>query len=147
VAGGASLFSDTTPTDIFCKHVHYLAVQNVTLGCDTARYCPDAEASRLEMAALIAKAIVAPSGEAGVPQIYGPDPLWGTSYSCDPASPRLRFVDVPASDPFCKYVHYLWAKRIIDGCGPGQYCPLLTIKRDEMSKFLANAFSLDLNGD
>ena len=41
VSGGVSLFADVAPTDIFCKHVHSLALQNVTLGCSAGLYCPD----------------------------------------------------------------------------------------------------------
>jgi hypothetical protein len=143
-AGGISLFTDVLPTDIFCKHVHFLAVQNVTMGCDAGRFCPEVEASRLEMAALVAKAMVAPLGEAGVPLTYGPDPVSGDSYSCDPASPGRTFFDVPASDPFCKFVHYLRARRVIAGCGGNLYCATSDVKRDEMAKFLSNAFALEL---
>ena len=40
VNGGHSLFTDVAPTDAACKHVHYLARENVTLGCNTNLYCP-----------------------------------------------------------------------------------------------------------
>ncbi len=143
--GGTSLFTDVLPTDMFCKHVHYLAVQNVTQGCGANRFCPEATSTRLEMGALVAKAMVAPLGEAGVPLVYGPDPYWGLSYSCDPVNPHdYRFSDVPPSDPFCKFVNYLWARGVIAGCGLTLYCPTLNLKRDEMAKFLSNAFSLQL---
>jgi hypothetical protein len=44
-------------------------------------------------------------------------------------------------------VNYLWARRVISGCHSIYYCPTLTLKRDEMAKFLSNAFGLELNGD
>jgi len=145
VAGGTSIFSDVLPTDIFCKHVHYIAKQNVTLGCSAGKYCPTGHVTRIEMAAFMAKAIVAPAGGAAVPQTYGPDPVTGISYSCNPASPSNLFDDVSATDPFCKHVHYLRAKGVIAGCFGNSYCPANTVKRDEMAKFLGNAFNLDLN--
>jgi hypothetical protein len=33
VAGGASIFTDVAPSAIYCRHVHYIASKNVTLGC------------------------------------------------------------------------------------------------------------------
>jgi hypothetical protein len=145
-AGGVSLFTDVKPTDIFCKSVHYIAAQNVTSGCAPSLYCSSDNITRTEMGIFIAKAIVAPAGGAGVPMTYGPDPVTGFSYSCDPSSPNLFFTDVSASDPFCKHVHFLWAKGIISGCPGSQYCPTSDVARDEMSKFLTNAFNLRLYG-
>lgn len=145
-AGGISLFSDVLPTDIFCKSVHYIAAQNVTLGCSPTTYCPADTVTRLQMAAFVAKAIVAPQGGAGLPVTYGPDPVTGLSYSCDTGSPSTHFSDVPASDVFCKHVHYLWARGIIAGCSATQYCPSDPVTRDAMAKFLSNAFNLQLYG-
>jgi len=146
VAGGHSLFTDVTPTDIFCKSVHYLASQNVTSGCSPTAYCPTPNVTRLEMSAFVARAVVAPLGGAGVPQTYGPDPVTGLSYSCNPGSPNIHFTDVPASDTFCKHVHFLWAKGIISGCGPTTYCPGDPVTRDAMARFLTNGFKVNLYG-
>ena len=116
VAGGVSIYTDVLPTDIFCKHVHFLAVQKVTSGCSPTLYCPDDLVDAIEMAASSPRALVAPVGGNAVPLTYGPDPITGLSYSCNAASPSVHFTDVPASDPFCKHVHYLWAKGIVAGC-------------------------------
>jgi hypothetical protein len=145
-AGGTSLFSDVSPTDIFCKHVHYIASKNVTSGCSAGKYCPNDDVSRLEMASFIAKAVVAPNGGAAIPMTYGPDPVTGLSYSCNTGSPNVHFTDVSATDTFCKHVHYLWAKGIIAGCTSTTYCPTGTVSRDQMAKFLVNAFQLVLYG-
>ncbi|HTO77161.1 MAG TPA: S-layer homology domain-containing protein, partial [Thermoanaerobaculia bacterium] len=146
VSGGVSLFSDVLPTDSFCKHVHYIASKNVTSGCSAGKYCPNDSLSRLEMASFIAKAVVAPGGGAAIPQTYGPDPTTGLSYSCEAGSPSVHFTDVPATDAFCKHVHYLWAKGIVAGCSGTTYCPAGTVSRDQMAKFLVNAFTLPLYG-
>ncbi|HTO78043.1 MAG TPA: S-layer homology domain-containing protein [Thermoanaerobaculia bacterium] len=142
---GVSLFSDVTTKDLFCKHVHYLAVQNVTLGCTSDRFCPGDAIDREAMAGFIAKALVAPAGGGAVPATYT-DASTRLSYSCDPASPNLHFSDVLAADSFCKHVHYLWARGIISGCGGTQYCPGDPVTRDQMAKFLVNAFELLLYG-
>ena len=148
VAGGAgvSLFPDVLPTDSFCKHVHYIAANNITAGCAGGGYCPNDTVTRIQMASFIAKALVAPAGGPGVPLSYGPDPVTGFSYSCDGGSPSIHFTDVPATDPFCKHVHYLWAKGIIAGCGATTYCPGGPVTRDAMAKFLTAAFNLTLYG-
>jgi hypothetical protein len=144
--GGVSLFSDVLTTDIFCKHVHFIAAQNVTLGCAAGQYCPTGTVTRGEMAAFVGRALVAPGGAASVPLSYGPDPVTGLSYSCDPGSPDIHFTDVPAADPSCKSVHFLWAKGIIAGCSATQYCAAVAVTRDQMAKFLANAFRRVLYG-
>jgi len=146
VSGGISLFTDVLPTDVDCKHIHYIAAQNVTSGCKTGQYCPNDDVTRLQMAGFIAKAIVAPGGGAAIPVTYGPDPVTHLSYSCDVGSPSVFFTDVAATDPFCKHVHYLWAKGIISGCGATSYCPGQVVTRDAMAKFLDNAFALQLYG-
>ncbi len=145
-AGGTSLFSDVLPTDIFCRSVHYLAVQNVTSGCSATDYCPTPNVTRIEMSAFVARAVVAPGGGAAVPLTYGPDPVTGFSYSCDPSSPNTFFDDVPVSNAFCKHAHFLWAKGIISGCGATSYCPGDPVTRDQMAKFLANGFNVQLYG-
>ncbi|MEP6769190.1 MAG: hypothetical protein ABJC61_11005 [Acidobacteriota bacterium] len=144
--GGTSVYADVLATDSFCRHVHYLAAQNVTLGCSTGLYCPSTAVSRIEMAGFVAKATLAPGGGAAVPLAYGPDAETGRSYSCAPAAPSLHFTDVPASDPFCKHAHYLWARGAIAGCSPSEYCPVPAVTRAEMAKFLSKAFGLALYG-
>ena len=73
-----------------------------------------------------------------------PNAVTGSSDSCNPASPNLHFSDVGTSDPFCKHVHFLWAKGIIAGCSETEYCPGAAVTRDAMAKFLGNAFGLVL---
>ena len=144
--GGVSRFTDVAPTDSACKHIHFIAVQNVTLGCSATQYCPGLNVTRDAMASFIAKAIVAPGGGNAVPLTYGPDPNTGLSYSCAAGTPNLHFTDVPVSNPFCKHIHYLWAKGIVAGCSATQYCPTATVGRDAMAKFISNAFGLQLYG-
>jgi len=146
VADGASLFRDVAPTDAFCKHFHYLAAQNVMPGCGDSSECPSQLLSRLEMAETVARAIVSPKGDAGVPERYGPDPVTGLSYSCEAATAELHFKDADTSNPLCPFVHFLWAKGVVAGCGPDTFCSGGDITRGEMAKFLVNAFELKLYG-
>ena len=98
------------------------------------------------MAIFVAKGVFAPAGGGAIPQTYGPDPVTGHSYSCAPGTPNLHFSDVLVSDSFCKHAHYLWATGVISGCSATQYCPAGDVARDEMAKFLSNAFRLALYG-
>jgi hypothetical protein len=98
------------------------------------------------MAAFVAKVLVQPEGDAAVPLTYGPDPVTGLSYSCDPASPNVHFTDVPDSNPLCKQANYLWARGIIAGCSATEYCPTGEVTRDQTAKFLVNTFKLKLYG-
>jgi hypothetical protein len=139
--GGASLFGDVAPTDSFCRHAHYLVAQKVIEGCGSYAYCPAEPISRLEMAAFVARAKVAPGGDAAVPLTDSYDePV----YSCDPASPKVHFADVSVSNAFCKHVHFLWSLGVVAGCGPEQYCPSGIVARDQTAKFLVKAFALKL---
>jgi len=143
-SGGTSLFTDVAPTDSACRHIHYIASQNVTLGCSATQYCPTQTITRDAMASFIAKALVAPGGGSAVPLTYGPDPGTSRSYSCAAGSPNLHFTDVPVSNAFCRHIHYLWARGIVDGCSATKYCPGEAVKRDAMAKFISNAFGLQL---
>jgi hypothetical protein len=122
--------------------VHYVVAQGVAVGCGSGKYCPNDLVTRDQMAAFIAKAIVAPLGGAGVPATY--DDGTGRTYSCDATPPTLHFTDVPATDPFCKHIHYLWARGIVTGCSGTGYCPGQAVTRDAMAKFLSNGFGLTL---
>jgi len=145
-AGGVSAFTDVAPTDAFCRAVHFVAAQNVTSGCGPSVFCPDDLVSRAQMAIFVAKGVFAPAGGGAIAQTYGPDPVTGRSYSCAPGTPNLHFSDVLVSDSFCKHAHYLWATGVISGCSATQYCPAGDVARDEMAKFLSNAFRLALYG-
>jgi hypothetical protein len=96
------------------------------------------------MALFIARAIA--GSDAAVPVAYGPDPVTGRSYSCNPGSPNLHFTDITTSDIFCRAAHFLWAKDVISGFPDGSYGPTLEVTRGAMAKFLANGFKLVLYG-
>jgi hypothetical protein len=139
-----SLFSDIQPDNPFCRHVHYIYSTGLTTGCEAGKFCPDPDVTRAQMALFMARAVAA--SDAAVPVSYGPDPLTGRSYSCDPGSPNLHFADVTTSDLFCRHVHYLWAKDVISGFPDGSYGSALNVSRGAMAKFLANGFKLQLYG-
>ncbi|HKA38014.1 MAG TPA: S8 family serine peptidase [Thermoanaerobaculia bacterium] len=142
VSGGTSLFTDVPPDNPFCRHVHYIYAANVTTGCEPGKFCPNDSVTRAQMSLFVSRAMA--GSDAAVPLAYGPDPVTGRSYSCDPASPNLHFTDVTTSDIFCRGTHFLWAKNVISGFPDGSYGPTLLVTRGAMAKFLSNAFAFKL---
>ena len=141
-AGGNSLFADVAPTDIYCKHVHYIAAQNVTAGCSpttSARSAPS-PASRWPPSSPRRSS----RRRAARRSASYTDPVSDLSYNCNGSN--IHFTDVPAANVFCKHVHYLWAKGIVSGISPTLYGPTQNVTRDAMTKFLALGFNLQLYG-
>jgi hypothetical protein len=135
---GTSLFVDVAPVAQYCRHVHLIAAQGITLGCNTGgEFCPNDLVSRKAMALFVARAIA--GSDPAVPMTYD-DPVTLRAYSCDPAQPNLHFADVTVEDMYCRHVHYLWARAVVDGYTPTTYGPNLMVRRDQMAKFLVNAF-------
>ena len=60
--GGHSLFADVAPTNVACRQIHYLELENITLGCAPTTFCPVDIVTRDAMASFIAKALVSPKG-------------------------------------------------------------------------------------
>lgn len=144
ISGGSSIYTDVTPAYIFCPHIHYLSSEGVATQCGDGTYCPDSNITRDQMAIFIARAIA--GGEDNVPAAYTNPDDPSKHYNCSYISPDLYFTDVSVSDYFCKHAHYLWALNIISGCGSNLYCPSDPITREQMAKFLVNAFYLLLYG-
>lgn len=149
--GGVSLFTDVGPTDLFCRHIHYIRSQNVTLGCTPTQFCPTTATQRGAMAMFIARALVAPAGDPGIPAAVTVDPNTGLNefgfprqYDCTSAT-GTHFTDVPSGAIYCKQVHYLWARGAIDGFPDGSFGPGGNVTRDQMSKFLVNGFGFTLD--
>ncbi len=139
VAGGVSVFGDVPPDDAGCKFIHYIAAKQITSGCGDGDYCPGVTVDRWQMAVFVAKAIAT-----------GPIPVSGTvpgmgAYDCEAGGTSV-FGDVAPEDGGCKYIHYIAAKAITAGCGGGNYCPSVTLNRDQMAVFITKAFNLNLYG-
>jgi hypothetical protein len=91
----------------------------------------------------IARAIA--GGDGSVPLVYQ-DPRTLRLYNCNPASATIHFTDAPATVTYCRHVHYLWARGVIDGCSISTYCPSTIVTRGQTAKFIANAFDLAIYG-
>ena len=81
-------------------------------------------------------------GDSQVPA-RSPDPGNGRAYDCTDGKPNA-FPDVPDGDIGCKYVYSIWSKNIVDGYADGTYGPADPVTREQMSKYLTNAYQLTL---
>jgi hypothetical protein len=144
-SGGTSRYADVAPTDIGCKHIHFLGSKgvNVSFGCTASNACPAAGTTRAMMAVYVAAAAtgddasVPPSGtftQSGSPR----------SYNCS-AGGSSHFPDVSVTSAYCRHVNYLWATGSVDGFVDGTFQPSALVTRAQMAKFMTNTFVLTLD--
>ncbi len=110
------------------KYVEYAVDQGVVAGYEDGKYHPEYEVTRDQMAVYVARALVAPSGEAGLADYV-------------PANPR-NFPDVPDSFWSYKHVEYCVENGVVAGYEDGLYHPEIVVTRDQMAVYVARAFGL-----
>ncbi|HWC64983.1 MAG TPA: S-layer homology domain-containing protein, partial [Thermoanaerobaculia bacterium] len=142
-SGGVSLFGDVLPSDPFCRQIHWLAAGGRSFSCDEqpsygSTWCPASPVTRGSFAEILARDLS--GSDAAVPASL-PDPGNGRAYDCTDGQPNA-FPDVGDADPLCRYVYFIWSRGVIDGFGDGTYRPADTVLRDQMAKFLVNAYAL-----
>ncbi|MBI5293981.1 MAG: S-layer homology domain-containing protein [Chloroflexi bacterium] len=116
------VFLDIPATHWAAAWVEQLSTENITGGCGNGNYCPDTTISRDQMAVLLLRA---KHGNA-----FTPLPATGI------------FADVPIEYWAADWIEQLAAEGITGGCGGGNYCPNLVVRRDQMAVFLVVAFGL-----
>ena len=123
-------FPDVPATHWAYRQIEYAVSRNVVTGYEDGTYRPDLVVDRGQMAVYIARAMVAPTGDAGIP---------------DPEPPPT-FPDVPGEDgssAWCyKHVEYLAGQGIVTGYQDGYYHPEYPVTRDQMAVYVARAFDL-----
>ena len=119
--GGLGPFGDVDAAAWSCPYIKRLSERGITNGCGGNNYCPDAQVSREQVAALIVRAIdVEPEVD-----------------YCGGVAP---FFDVSPSAWSCGYIQRLVELGVTQGCGNGYYCPKASVTREQMAAFLARAF-------
>ncbi len=131
ISSCTSIFTDVPPSNPFCPFIEELYNLGIVSGCNTnpLMYCPNNYTNRQAMAKFICLAM-----EAAHPG------------SCPTASCTNTFGDVPSSNPFCTYIEALYFAGIVNGCStnPLLYCPANIVNRQQMAKFIVNAFGFTL---
>jgi hypothetical protein len=122
---GSEMFADVPASSPYCRWIEELARRGVVAGCGSGNYCPTRAISRETMAVYLLKT---KEGPAYVP------PACGTPV----------FADVPAASPFCPWVEELARRGITGGCTTTNYCPTVTVSREQMSVFLTVTYGLML---
>ena len=110
-------FTDVPPTSGFYRFIETLLHHAVTGGCTSTQYCPATTTTRDQMAVFV---LVAKEGAGYVP----------------PACATPVFSDVPASNPFCRWIEELSRRGVVGGCGGGNYCPSNPVTREQMAVFV-----------
>jgi hypothetical protein len=119
-------FSDVPSNHWAYKHIEYAVSQNVVKGYDDGTYQPDLVVDRGQMAVYIARAMVTPSGDAGIP-----DPV-----------PPATFPDVADTFWAYKHIEYCVGQDVVKGYDDGLYHPANPVTRDQMAVYIARAFGL-----
>ena len=112
--------------------VEACAQNGVVGGYGDGTYQPTWQVTRGQMAAFIARALVAPEGDAGL-----------ESWSA-PATPT--FPDVNLGFWAYKHIEYLKSLKIVGGYDDGLYRPSATVTRDQMAAYISRAIA-DPKGD
>jgi hypothetical protein len=133
-SGDTPSFTDVGTDHWAYKYIEYAASPeaNVVQGYPGGNYKPDDLVNRGQMAVYIARAMVTPSGDAGVP---------------DPPAGDPTFSDVTAAGDWSwcyNHVEYLAAEDIVQGYWDGTYRPDQVVTRDQMAVYIARAFDLPL---
>jgi hypothetical protein len=121
-------FSDVPATQWVYKHIEYAVSQNVVKGYDDGTYKPDLVVDRGQMAVYVARAMVAPGGDAAIP-----DPV-----------PPATFPDVPDTFWTYKQVEYCVGQGVVTGYDDGTYRPVNPVTRDQMAVYVQRAFDLPM---
>jgi uncharacterized protein (DUF1800 family) len=114
-------FGDVPNTHPFYTEITNIAERQVTVGCGSGNYCPDALVTREQMAVFIIKAL----------GIFNP-----------PTPPSQRFLDVPPTRFGYAFIEEMAVRGITVGCGSGNYCPDSFVTREQMAAFIMRAVGL-----
>jgi hypothetical protein len=119
-------FDDVAVSSGFYRFIETLLHHGVTSGCNSTQYCPTSATTRDQMAVFV---LVAKEGSGYVP----------------PACTTPVFNDVPASNPFCRWIEELARRAVVSGCGGGNYCPGSAVTREQMAVFVLRTLDPALN--
>jgi hypothetical protein len=125
-ACGTPMFNDVPASNPLCKYIQELARRNVVSGCGGGNYCPTSAVTRDQMAIFVLRTL---------------DPALNPPTCGTPV-----FGDVPASNPFCKWIEELARRGVVSGCGGGNYCPTQPVTREQMGAFITVSFGLTIYG-
>lgn len=120
-------FTDVPSTSFAYDAANTLRLWSITLGCNTALYCPADSVTRGQVATFVIRALL------------------GDTFTF-PAQPY--FTDVPATHPFFSQIQKFRELGFTSGCGTGTtFCPDVNVTRGEMAVFLTRGKMFALQAD
>ncbi len=125
---GGPTFLDVSPGHWAGDYIEYASDQAVVDGYEDGSYRPEHEVTRDQMAVYIARAMVAPVGEASFADYV-------------PAEAR-NFADVPETFWARKHIEYCAEHGVVKGYDDGLYHPEQVVSRDQMAAYISRAFDL-----
>jgi uncharacterized repeat protein (TIGR01451 family) len=121
-------FTDVPATSGFYRFIETIVHNNVTGGCTATTYCPANPTTRDQMAVFV---------------LVSNDPTAPPPPACVAGSEQ--FTDVPASNPFCRWIEELANRGVVTGCAAGLYCPTNPATREQMAVFVLRTLDPTLN--
>ena len=112
-------FADVSRSSGFYRFIETLLHHDITGGCTPTAYCPISHTSREQMAVFV---LVGKEGSGYFPPACG--------------SGSEMFADVPGTSPFCRWIEELARRGVVTGCGSGNYCPTVSVSREQMAVFV-----------
>ena len=137
-------FTDVPESYLLYTHIERLVHNEVTFGTGGGLYSPDNTTPRIQMAAFLARSDAGGDGNVPVSGTISSveNPVVNGAYNCTGGGTSL-YNDVPPTDGFCKYVHYITKLNITNGCDANvpkpNYCQFADVTRSVMSIFVARA--------
>jgi len=117
-----TVFSDVTTSTFGAAWIEQFALEGITSGCGSGKFCPNDYVTRAQIAIFLLK------GKHG--STYVPPAATGD------------FTDVPVGSFAADWIEELAAEGITSGCGGGNFCPSQNVTRDQMAVFLVKTFNL-----
>jgi hypothetical protein len=121
-------FPDVGARDWALHYVEYAVEQNVVGGYDDGTYHPEYQVTRDQMAVYVARALVAPTGDAAVIDHEAVFPI--------------HFADVDESSWAYAHIQYCADAAVVRGYEDAYYHPEWTVTRDQMAVYIARAYHL-----
>jgi hypothetical protein len=114
-------FLDVPAGNLYHDDIVKLVASEITAGIGGGLYGVDNPVTRQSMAVFLLKA------------------AHGICYTPPPCTPPGVFLDVACPSLYADWIEALSNEGITGGCGGGNYCPLNTVRRDQMAPFLLKA--------
>ena len=111
-------YPDVPRTSPFYRFVETVTHHSVMPGCSASHFCPTLGVGRNEMAVFLLLA--------REPGVLPPACVAG----------QERCADGPAGDGYCRWIEELARRNVVTGCGGGNYCPTLSVTREQLAVYL-----------